>query len=55
MQVKPNDLTIPPGTLTGQEYADTPAPNIEELLAYKDYLENELQRVKMALRRKVQR
>jgi hypothetical protein len=54
MQVKPNDLTIPPGTLTGEEYADT-EPNIEELLAYKDYLENELQRVKMELRRKVQK
>jgi hypothetical protein len=55
MQVKPNDLTTPPGLLTGQEYADKPAPDIEELLAYKDYLEQELQRVKMELRRKVQR
>jgi hypothetical protein len=55
MQVKPNELIKPPGLAAGSAYPGIPTPDIEELLAYKEYLEKELHRVKTELRKKVQR
>jgi hypothetical protein len=55
MQVKPNDLTVIPTISIDVGTTDSPAPDIEKLLEYKEHLEKELHRVKTELRKKVQR